>query len=216
MPRNYRRRFPRRRRRRAAWYNRKYSTLQLARKALSGVRYIRGLVNSEMFKYDSGMQNVTGHTIIPLAPLATGNDDASRTGNSVLVRALNLKVACYQNPTAQDTLFRVMIFIDTQQIGDTAPTIGDVLDTAHPMQVLNSNTAGRFKIIKSAVFHTSKAAETLKQINVYKKMYHHIRYNGAASTDIQKGGIYLMLLSDQASGTLPTFFYNWRLSYRDN
>jgi len=38
-----------RRRRRAPWYRRKYNALQLAAKAMKGVRYVKGLVNSEMF-----------------------------------------------------------------------------------------------------------------------------------------------------------------------
>ena len=49
MPSRFRNRRFNRRRRRTPWYNRKYSTAQIARAAWRSAKYIRGLVNSEMF-----------------------------------------------------------------------------------------------------------------------------------------------------------------------
>ena len=47
------------------------------------------------------------------------------------------------------------------------------------------------------------------------KLWTHIRYNGTADTDIQKGGLYILFISDQASD-YPTCDYQTRLGYHDN
>ena len=113
-------------------------------------------------------------------------------------------------------MYKVLILRDEQQVSDTAPTVSDILDTVSTLAPLNSNTVGRYKILKSAFFHTSNARDTVKEMNWYLPMQHHIRYNGTTNTDVQKGGLYMLLLSDQAVGTAPTIFYNFRLSYHDN
>jgi len=43
----------------------------------------------------------------------------------------------------------------------------------------------------------------------------HAGYNGTSSCDIQKGSIYLLLVSDKATNT-PTFAFNTRMMYIDN
>ena len=80
----YRRRVRfRRRARRAPWYRRKYNAVQLATKALRGIRYVRGLVNSEMFHYQkSGTSSLfSGGTILPVTDIAIGDTAVTRTGS---------------------------------------------------------------------------------------------------------------------------------------
>lgn len=55
----------------------------------------------------------------------------------------------------------------------------------------------------------------LKVLPVNLRFDHHIRYNGSASSDIQKGGIYMMVLSNEATNG-SSFTYNLRLGYYDN
>lgn len=219
MPRNYSRRSRRTRRgRRTPWYNKKYSTLQLAKKAAQGVYYLKGLVNSEMLKYDiattSASINTTG-SVIHLTNIAQGDTDNARTGNSILARKMLLRMQFYQNAAAVNTTFKVILLMDKQQVSDTGPAVTDILDAASTLSPLNSNTVGRFNILGSWLFHTSTDRDTVVEKTFFKDLRTHIRWNGTTASDIQKNGVYLMLISDQATN-VPTVFYNWRLSYHDN
>ena len=57
-----------------------------------------------------------------------------------------------------------------------------------------------------------------KVIKYYKNFRHHIRYNGVDATDIQKGGLYLLINSSETiiSDQPPRIDYNIRLGYHDN
>lgn len=213
-----RRRYTRRRSRgRPQWYNRRYSAKDLAKRALQQAWRLRGLVNSEMLKHDiGGSTNVNATTSIPLKNLVAipqGDTDITRTGNSIFARALHGTVVCEKHASATFTYVRVMLLLDTQSISDTDPVISDVLESNWQSH-LNSDTVGRFNVLagKTIVLDANRPSMTMK---INKPMRHHVRYNGPASTDVQRGAMYLLLLSSETVN-LPTVRYNLRLSYHDN
>lgn len=200
------------------WYNKRYSAMQMASKALSATRYIRGLVNSEMYHYQkTGTLNFfSSGNILPLTDIAIGDTASTRTGNSIFLRNLylNLNIKC--NPTNLDTTFcRMILFIDTQQVADTTPTLTDILTTSTPNSTLNSTTAGRYKVVKNWEFMLNNGTRPGLAIKKYFKLWNHVKYNGPLSTDIQRGGFYLAILSDAASYT-PELAYQIKAGYHDN
>lgn len=199
------------------WYDQKHSAKSLAIKALNNVKYIKGLVNSELYKYDGASSTAVSNTgtTIGLTSIIQGDGDNQRTGNSLLVKKIFTRLVFTQHASATDTLYRVLFIQDNQQIADTSPTFTEILDTISCLAPLNSNTVGRFKVLKNYFFHTSTSSDTVKHVTCSIPMMHHVRFNGTGSGDIQKGGLYLMVLSDQATNT-PTMFYNYRVSYHDN
>lgn len=216
MPRNYSRK-SRRTRRRTPWYRKKYDAMSLAAKAAKGVWYLKGLVNSEMLHNQLTGSTTTSSTgTITLLNGMAQNDSASgRTGNSILMRNVFLRLGFVQNG-ATTTTYRVMLVLDKQQIGDTSPTISDILETVNPYSPLATASVGRFKVMKNWFFTTDDAKTRSKLIEYYKDFRMHTRYNGAANTDIQKNGLYLITLSDQAPATAPQFAYTWKVGYHDN
>lgn len=218
MPRpTYSRRTRRRTRRRTPWYNRRYNAMQLAAKAAKGVWYLKGLVNSEMLHNQS-----TGNTVVPSTGVVTllngmGQGDAAsaRTGNSILMRNVFLRLCFTQNAAAVTTIYRVMLVLDKQQVGDTLPTISDILETVNPLSPLATASVGRFKVMKNWFFTTDDTKSQTRTIDYYKDFRFHTRYNGASNTDIQKNGLYLILLSDQPVNT-PRIDYTWKVGYHDN
>lgn len=204
--------------RKAAWYDKKYSALQLAKKAYTGVRYIKGLVNSEMYHHrlTGTAVNVTSTgAVVHLSGINQGDTSVTRTGNSVFCRGLVLRMRFAINATATTTFCRIMLVIDQQQVSDTDPSVTSVLQTADVLSTLHINQSGRYKILKSWLFSMDDARNQTRIIDHYQKLWHHIRFNGAASTDIQKGGMYLLYLSDQAVN-YPVMDYESKLSYHDN
>lgn len=214
----YRRRVRfRRRARRAPWYRRKYNAVQLASKALRGLSYVKGLVNSEMFYNTiSNTDNPTPlGTIVPLTNIAIGDSNVTRTGNSLFVRSIVMNMNCSQNASALDNTFiRMILFIDTQQVSDTSPVSGDIFATTGPNALVNLDSAGRYKFLKTWEFALS-TQNPAKVIKYYKNIRHHVRYNGSAATDVQKGGIYLALVSSQSTN-VPALNYHVRVGYHDN
>lgn len=208
----------RRRGRRAPWYRRKYNAVQLATKALRGLRYVKGLVNSEMLHNRIGGNITIDSTggLLSLAAISQGDTDSGRTGNSIFARNLFMNLNVKVNSTNLSTQFlRIILLQDNQQVSDTTPSISDVLDSAYPNAPLNQSTAGRFTIIRNWEFYLNTATNPGKVIKKYFKLWHHIRYNGSASTDIQRGGLYLLYISDQAVNP-PTAGYQIKLGYHDN
>lgn len=219
MPRYARKSF--RRRRRAPWYNKKYSAVQLARKAFRGVRYLKGLVNSEMLHLDTNFSaaSVLGSGAVShLTAIAQGDTSAGRTGNSLLLRSLSYRFKLEINSSVtSNTTVTMIIFQDTQQVGDTSPAATDVLAQANTYSLLSTLTAGRFKILKRKSYLLTPASGGRPAIEQkgFMKLYSHVRYNGTASTDIQKNGLYVLFISSESTNT-PTVNGTFRIGYHDN
>ena len=189
----------------------------MAVQAAKDIWYLKGLVNSEMLHNQSlGSTTVSSTGVMTLLNGMAQNDTSSgRTGNSILMRNVHLRLGFEQAAAATLTTYRIILLWDTQQIGDTSPAVTDVLETASPYSPLATANAGRFKILKSWFFTTDDNKTQTKLIECYKDFRVHTRYNGVANTDIQKNGLYLLAISDQATN-VPVYKYSWKVGYHDN
>lgn len=193
----------------------------LAKIAWRGVQKLRGLVNSEMYKLDQTLtaQNIDQGTPIVqhITAVAQGDGDGQRTGNSILARSFNFKGLVYRSSAGDaNQMVRVSVIQDTQQVGDTTPLCNNIYEGTNPYNHLNSDSVGRYKVLytKSFILDTVKNLSQILDINV--PMMHHVRYNGTASTDIQKGGLYFVFTSTQGTSNFPAVTGEMRLSYHDN
>jgi len=204
------------------WYNRKYSVMSGVRYSLDQIYKLKGLINSEMHKFDvdfNGTALSTAGGITHLTGIAQGDTSATRTGNSIYLRSINGKILINHNSTAtvDPQYVRLMLILDTQQIADTAPAVTDLLDNSSSALVhahLNPATVGRFRVLWNQVLfvHEFKPGSSLEFNKAFR---HHVRYNGANSTDIQRGAIYLVYMSNEPTN-YPTMNANFRMSFHDN
>jgi len=208
------------RRRRTAWYNKKYSTAQIARAAWRSAKYIRGLVNSEMFHYDKTLSLGSSQNLIAsVVDLEQGDGVNRRTGNSILAKSLTMNGHMYIN-SSQTTNTRVMIALvqDKQQVADTAPGISDIFTSStDPHTLINVNTAGRFKILmrRQYTLDSNAAGNNARSLKFFHRLNFHVRYNGTTYADLQKNGLYLVIITSESS-MYPTVNLNARLNYHDN
>lgn len=209
------------RKKKVSWYDKKYSTMELAKKAWVATRYLRGLVNSEMLHIDTNFAGsaITGSGFVQhLTNIAQNDTISGRTGNSILVRNLTYRLKFEISASVSlDTSITMIIFIDTQQISDSNPSVTDVLTTASPQSLLNLNNAGRFKILqrKSITLTPATGGKPAVEYSKTLNLYNHVRYNGTGSTDQQKNAIYMLFVSSEATN-YPGLTGSVRIGYHDN
>lgn len=194
----------------------KPKAMDYARAAYSGVKYLKGLVNSEVFKHNVTIAAGTSSTgsVTHLSGIAIGDGDSTRTGNSIFTKYLSFRANVAVNPSATATILRMVIFQDKQQVGDGTPAVSDVLETSSVVSSLNQNSVGRFKIIRDINIALNDTVIN-KYIKRYIKIKTHIRYNGTAGSDIQRGGLYCLLISNEATNA-PGIDMDMVLGYHDN
>lgn len=201
-------------------FSKRYSVKDLASYAYAGVKQLKRLVNVEKKKFDQTIDTTVSSTgtVLPLSNVAQGDTDQSRDGSSIKPLYLYGKTRMTLYNAGGDTNLRVMVFQDNQQVSDTSPSISDVLDGSYALDFtmcpLNNNTVGRYSILmdKNYTLYTDKPI-LVSEIKL--TLTGHIRYNGANGTDIQKNGLYILLVSNQAT-EVPTFQFAPRLTYTDN
>jgi len=199
--------------------NRKYSAMDLAKSAYKGVKYIRGLVNSELYKKDTTLSGgiTDAGALLHVTDVAQGDGSGARTGNSLFIKSLNWKGQAYRSTAGNAAqAIKLAVVMDTQQIGDTTPSYTDVWSAANCYSHLNANTVGRFRILATKNIALSVTGDLIKNFEFNIPMEHHVRYNGSASTDVQKGGLYIAYITDQSGSNYPVLASECRISYHDN
>lgn len=203
--------------------------MSIAKKALYATKYITGMINCEKKKIDYELYDAqaTSNSNNPalITQIGQGDDDNSRQGNSVLCRGLLIQWRATNNTTSPRAFsaVRIMIIQDTQQVADASTlTLADVLENTGANDIiespLNSTTVGRFKILYNRVIQLDTVAHPQQFGKHFIPMKHHIRWNGTAASDVQKGAIYALIVCDNAASatTNPLVTFNSRMYYYDN
>lgn len=197
---------------------RKTDYLGTAGKALTIALGVKKLLNVEYKKHTITQQSDSvSSTTDSLGHLTAVPQDASgssRNGISIKLTNLSIKGAIEQNVLTARSIVRFVVVQDMQQVSDSAPTWGNIFENVGMQDYLNLNTLGRFKILMDQTF-TVNAENPTKMFKKNFKLNTHVRYNGSASTDIQKNGIYVLARSADAAN-LPVVNWNARITFVDN
>lgn len=194
------------------------SAYSMAKSALAAIWRLKGLVNSEMHKLDNSASNTVtsaSGVVDPMCKVAVGDTYADRTGNSIFVRALNFKGTVALGASETTTILRLIVLEDLQQIADTTPAVTDIYESTSVNAHLNALTVGRFKILRD-IRIVVDSQNPLKGFEINCPMRLHVRYNGSATTDIQKGALYFVQLAGGYTTNAPNCSYKARLSFHDN
>lgn len=165
------------------------------------------------------LQTTVGTTpvINELTAIAQGDDYNGREGRSILAKSLYLRGYIQKNASATISVMRMIVVMDTMNQG-TAPTWGDVFnstDVSSPLSPTNSGGAlGRFKILYDKLYRLTADTPTAN-LYVYRKLHHHIKYEGTASTDTVRNAIYILSLSTEATNTVGRDIFS-TLKFYDN
>jgi len=190
------------------------------------VRKARGYMSRlrpELKKKDlqiSTTVDIAGPYIGSLVNLDIASTDAGRIGNAVAVKSLYCRMKI--TPADPVNSFRMLLVVDKQQVSDSAPTVGDLLDGdagSNLIAPLNNQTVGRFTVLLDRILQVDRSAASAQGViytSFYKKCNIPVRFNGVNGTDIQKNGIYLFVITDDvAADPDPSILATVRTSYYD-
>lgn len=182
--------------------------------AYKGVKGLRALINSEDFVLDTNVGQVTvANTayIYPLNQMAQGDGQSQRTGNSILMSRIE-ELEHFYSPTTNDVILREITFIDKQQVNATTPSVTDLLESSSPTALRSKLQPGRFQILTDKLTAYDTVAHINRITRRTRKLHKHAIYNGTGSTNIQKNGVYKLII---CSGVISYNHY-YRLHYHDN
>lgn len=206
------------RRNKKPWYARRYSAVELAGKAWSGVKMLKGLVNVEKHYFDttdSGSLSNAGSVTL-LSGIAQGDDVNSRNGNSVLAKTLLMRYH-YERAASNTALVnyvRMMIIKDLENTG-SAPTVTDVLASADVNSPLNVDHTSRYQVIRDKLYAFSTNGTEGKIGKEFIKINDHLKFTGSAGSNVYKNALYCLLITDQSANP-PGYAWQARLGYYDN
>lgn len=188
----------------------------MAYTAWRGVKYLKGLVNSELFSLDATSTGTVSNigSMTHITAIAQGDGVNGRTGNSILAKSVYIKMQLTKDSAATNTRVRLVLVRDNQQISDTAPSIANIYGSASTIAPIQSGAFGRFTILYDKTFNLT-ADNPQVNTRVFQKLNHHVRYNGTADTDQQKNAIYWIQMSNEATN-VPDYERVIRFRYHDN
>lgn len=178
------------------------------------VKYFKSLINVEKKFFDSYTSSVYSTTanLASLGDIAQGDGESTRDGNSVRITSMHGKLHCVNNASATGTIVRVILFTWNN---DTSPVVGDILeDVDNPLSPLQTG-ANMFKVLKDFSVSLDPNGNSNKMMKYYIPMNHKINWTSTAGSNYQRGMIWRLIVSNEATNTPTVAHYN-RLRYVDN
>lgn len=130
----------------------------------------------------------------------------------------------YMLATSQE--IRVIIFQDLQQVSDSKTTVDDVLESLNDRQVTltpayDKDVPGKVRIYHDRVYSWgfNSPSSQLDEFTIDGGSMLPISFNGTSSSDIQKNGLYLLVVSSTSTSPTPAnywppgFNFRWRLQF---
>jgi len=182
-------------------------------------RVVRNLAPEVKYKDTSlALSNVsTAGGIVHITSIDQGDSVLTRTGNTINVTDIACRaVIVNAADNANSDNCRFLVVVDRQQVADTLPAPGDVISdgffTANPVINLpNVANLERFRILHSSWLYELRRVEPDLVADTFgpptQSSYYEfnwkgnlkVSYNGTASSDIEKNGIYFIVLTDNAN-----------------
>lgn len=213
-----RRRYPRRRYQRRNAGGSAWST---ASRALSLATKVASMVNSEEKIIDATLSNYNipnSGSLVVLNQCSQGDTDTTRDGDSIKMKNHNMRISLSMNPTGTTARIRLIVFM--WKNASSAPVVTSILEAADVLSPKNQDLKYQSKILHDKVFQLDSSSDYSAYCDFFTDFkgplgkYSHVQYNAASGT-INTNGMYILMLSDQATLT-PAISYYSRVQFYDN
>lgn len=143
-----------------------------------------------------------------------------RDGNSIFPFFLQLKIVWTGQAASANDIYRTIIFRDKMQVTGVVPDIAGVkgvLAQAEAFSLLEATTRSRYKILFDRTFTASNDATVKQQVmwNIRLRLTLPMRWATAASTSIDKNGLYMLNISN-LQALPPSAECTYRLLFNDS
>lgn len=207
------------------------NAIQVASKAYSMAKVVAAIVNAEKKYFDVNTADAgcdTTAQITCLTNMAQGDTNITRDGNTVALKSLQIEGYVNFDTAVPYESVRIMLIRDNDNLGGTAPTVTDVLESSNVMALRNKNTPKRFTVLMDR-FMTCDKDHLGKRYSYYHKFgmmkdkqgnptrSHHLYFDGVNAADYTRGHLFLIVLGNTATaGTLSSHGWNSRIRFYDN
>lgn len=201
------------------------SRVGMVSKLAKSVSNIKSVLNVEYKHFDKTtiLSPDTAGLVYHLTNIPEGDDYNQRNGRSIKSQSLYIRGEVAINTTIATNnsfpyYYRLIFLIDNECKG-VAPTVADVLQAVDWNSPLNIDNGKQFTILYDEVHNLDPSNQRSHAMKFYKKIGHHIRYQGVGSsiTDSRQGQLFVLALSNEPNPSyLPTFNFYSRIRYIDN
>lgn len=197
---------------------RKRTDASAGRLALSKVRKLER--KQEVKIHDiavTTLANVSNAGLIrDLALIAQNNTTDSRDGDFIEPFLLSVRMNWAGDAAATTGVYRTIIFRDKQQEPTVTPTVLNVLQSTSPLAQYALVNRGRWKILYDRTFTgVNDAAIRQSWVQVLRlKLTLPMQFRGAATTDIQRNGLYMIVIFNN-NANMPDVTFSTRLFFND-
>lgn len=204
-------------------YRKQPGIVKMAKIAYNGYRVLKSMVNSEKKIFEASLSSAVTSTtgsVTSLTDIAQGDDYQNREGRSILMNSLETRLTFTINASATETFVRCLWILDTmgQDSGSSPPTLAGQILITNAYNTLRASSPvymKRFVFLKDCLIRLDQVSQPTAQVHFYKKMHHHIKYNGTAAADSAEGTLYFVVLSNEATNAPAIDGIN-RIRYYDN
>lgn len=159
-----------------------------------------------------------GTLLVNCTQLAAGDGADTRSGLQIHAKYVKIRGTLYQHPSGSRTQVRVILARANQQVADStlsyagfsSPQGTEVMSDIVPTPDTEKNFA-RILYDRTFVMGTKQDSYSF---TIKKKLGFDVGYNGSASGDIQKNGLYLFGISNEATNT-PSIYLQSTLEFLD-
>lgn len=159
--------------------------------------------------------NVMGAATGHITGIPQGDTSATRDGNEIRVKSIDLRYKARIHASASTTTVRVVMARMKGTVSDTAPDWNDMFSEDDVLSLKDHRLAQRFHILYDRTHVLSSNGPQIIQRKYYKKCDYKVKFNGTASSDYESGNISVWFVSDQGTN-VPTVDYTTRVSYTDS
>lgn len=194
----------------------------LAKKAVSGVQYLKGLINVE-FKTIDNIYSTTysnSWSLNLINGISKGDDYNNRDGRQIRVKSIQLSFNPVMNSSSTvNQMVRIICFIWKAPDG-TAPTIDDVLEAGATAMVRIRSLSDRKNtvILYDKVINLSAGDKSNVVERYYKRMDMKVVFNDGNTgsiSDIDSNALYVAIVSNDNTNQ-PTVNWTSRVRFIDN
>jgi len=163
-----------------------------------------------------------GGIIYNLTDIPTGQTTNDRIGASIKPMRISGRTFVTQNGSAQKTIIRFILFrgkserrlsfsVDDNSLGMA------VLDANAQLVIAPKLFDNKYdtKFLYDKIYHMSNNGNSSIVLNWDFKLFGHVQYVQGGANDIEDGGLYLLIVSNEGTNT-PTVNTSFRISYTDN